>query len=317
MNIRPAHHPQVKIWRQAVRYITRLRVRLGNIYHGSNIRRKLRGALARAIARVESRASAISSPIPPSWKLDMFSVRDDWITEFTIEGQTVGGRVKIFDDTRVLWHLAVIGGAEGKRVLELGPLEGAHTKTLIEHGAREVIAIEGLPTAWLKCLIIKEIFELQNVRFLYGDFCQYVRTYAGDPFDFVLASGVLYHQANPASLVHDLARITDQVCVWSQVAGDIYPINGSPIEITAAERTYRGQLNDYHDARNTVQGFCGGVAPAVVWLYPDELRRAFRDAGFQFIVEQPIDATPGGPSVLFVASKTPNLKELPYPLSAE
>ena len=47
----------------------------------------------------------------------------------------------------------------GKTVLELGPLEGAHTYQLHQRGAN-IVAVEASKQAYLKCLITKEIVGL-------------------------------------------------------------------------------------------------------------------------------------------------------------
>jgi hypothetical protein len=243
------------------------------------------------------------TPPPSPWA--MFHALDGWTSQFVLDGQAVGGPMDVTTDPRIAWQLARVGGAAGKRVLELGPLEGAHTKLLLDQGAREVVAVEGFRPAWLRCLVVKEIFRLDCARFLYGDFCRYVADYDGEPFDFVLANGVLYHQSNPAQLIHDLARVTGQVLVWSQVADSQHPHGGREIEVSVGDRIYRGRINDYEGARNTFKNYCGGVHAAAVWLYADELRRAFVDAGFCHLREHPCGETPYGPSLLFVASKVP------------
>jgi hypothetical protein len=234
----------------------------------------------------------------------MFGVMRGWTTQFEVDGKFVAGPIGMCSDLRMLWHLDIIGGAANKRALELGPLEGAHTKTMIEHGAREVVSIEGFPACWLRCLIVKEAYQLHQAQFLFGNFCDYVADYQGPKFDFVLAAGVLYHQENPARLILDLARLTDQVLVWSQVADETHP-NGAEATVEAGGRTYRGRINDYLGARRVEKGYCGGLHSVAFWMYPEEMRRAFIDAGFRFIVERRWGATPSGPSVLFVASKYP------------
>ena len=91
-----------------------------------------------------------------------------------VDDQVVGGSVPLLDDPRVIWCLDTIGGATGRRALELGSFEGAHTKTLIDQGAIHVTGIEGLRAAWIRSLIVKEIFEMRTATLLYGDFCAYV-----------------------------------------------------------------------------------------------------------------------------------------------
>jgi hypothetical protein len=258
-----------------------------------------------AIPRAPEEGAYVEPPAPTPSKLAMFQAVDGWTCQFEIDGQTVGGPIPSRDDDRLPWLLDAMGGVAGKRVLELGPLDGAHTQVLLEQGAREVIAIEGFRPAWLRCLVVKEIFRWQQAQILYGDFCAYVADYQGPPFDLVLASGVLYHQRNPARLIHDLARITDQVLVWSQVADARHPHGGTCTQVHVGQRSYEGRCVDYQGVRNTLKNYCGGVHPTTVWLFADELRRAFVDAGFVYREERPTRETPYGPSLLFVASKTP------------
>lgn len=99
-----------------------------------------------------------------------------------------------------------IGGFEGKTVLELGPYEGYHTHSLCQHGAAKVIAVEGNPRNFLKCLIVKNHYQLNAAQFLLGDFLKYMRR-TDERFDFILAAGVLYHSAFPIAL---LDRITSK-----------------------------------------------------------------------------------------------------------
>jgi len=243
-------------------------------------------------------------PAPTPSKRAMMGVLDGWTTQYIVEGIPTGGTIPLHDAPSLREQLARIGGAKGKRVLELGPLEAAHTRILCEQGAREVVAVEGFRECWLRCLVAKEVFELDQARFLYGNFCAYAATYDGVPFDFVLAHGVLYHQKNPAGLIHDLGRLTDCVLVWSHVANEDNP-PGPELQVEAQGRSYRGRQNDYQNARNTMRNYCGGVSSVATWLYPDELRRAFHDAGFAFIAEEPYLPTGYGRVMQLIASKKP------------
>src|SRR5437763_7974065 len=68
------------------------------------------------------------------------------------------------------------GRFDGMSVLELGPLEGAHSFQLQLLGAANVVAVEANTEAFLKCLIVKEIAGLDRVRFLLGDFTAYLES---------------------------------------------------------------------------------------------------------------------------------------------
>lgn len=232
----------------------------------------------------------------------MFDTIGGWTTQFDLNGNKVGGNIAILTkDPRLQWHMKQVGGVKGKRILELGPLEGAHTKMMIEAGAREVIAIEGLSDCFLRCLIVKEAFELTNAKFIFGDFCSYVENYCGEDFDIVSAAGVLYHQKNPAKLIFDLVKITNNVFVWSQVASDKHPSQIlSSVEANGKE--YFGKINNYAGGRLSSDSYCGGLSNEAFWMYPDSMRQCFQDAGF-FITEIDNGPTVNGNCLLFIAHK--------------
>lgn len=241
-------------------------------------------------------------------KAALFNTIGGWTTQFEIEGQKVGGTVDLLPkDPRLLWHLEQIGGAEGKTVLELGALEGGHTKMLHEAGAELIIATEGLNDCFLRCLVVKEAFKLKRANFLFCDFNSYVEDYAkaaeADPvykFDFVSAAGVLYHQKDPVTLIRNLARITDTVIVWSQVADATQPA-GKEGEVNG----YRGKWNNYNGTRLTSASYCGGLQSEAFWLYPQEMVNCFTDAGFFNMKFGDSPRNVNGESLLFVASKNP------------
>jgi phospholipid N-methyltransferase len=232
----------------------------------------------------------------------MFDIIGGWTTQFEINGKLIGGTAMWQTSPYLPWQIEMIGGFEGKRILELGPLEGAHTKTMINNGAREVIAVEGLSDCFLKCLIVKEAFHLDKARFIFGNFCNYVEDYKGEKFDLVFASGVLYHQINPAKLIHDLSKITDIVVVWSQVANEIHPCKEEGFVITGGMK-YTGKSMHWGDLRLRSEEYCASLGEEAFWMYADEMRRCFKDAGFVNIIEKTIDPTPHGDCLLFIAKK--------------
>jgi len=229
----------------------------------------------------------------------MFSIIPGWTSRFEIDDKVFGGDIMLHTIPTLTWQIETVGGVKNKRILELGPLEGAQTKRLIDEGAREVIAVEGLSNCFLKCLIIKEIFGLNKAKFIFGDFCYYVKNYEGRKFDLVMASGVLYHQENPAELIYQLANITDVVMVWSQVASINHPSREEG-SVIAYGNTYTGKIMRWNTVRQ--DSYCASLSDIGFWMYPDEMRKCFTDAGFS-LTEKQCDATVNGECLLFVAKK--------------
>lgn len=102
--------------------------------------------------------------------IDLFE--GEWSSD--VPGSFVSGSTPLFNDSRLAMLAEAAGGLAGKKILELGPLEGAHTTIMSSMGAAHVTAIEANSHAYLKCLIVKEILALKNVNYLLGDFDLYL-----------------------------------------------------------------------------------------------------------------------------------------------
>ena len=136
----------------------------------------------------------------------------EWSSLFPAEMNLQAGTVPLFEDDRIQMGLRELGGVAGQTVLELGPLEGGHSYQLEKAGAKSVLAIEANTRAYLKCLIAKELLGMQRVRFLCGDFMEYLRQ-SPPRFDFVLCSGVLYHTPDPFRLLTRLRAICKETLI--------------------------------------------------------------------------------------------------------
>ena len=221
-----------------------------------------------------------------------FNILNGWVTKFPGNN----GTIDLSNDERLKWHLSIIGKLpDNCKVLELGPMEGGHTKMIEDMGA-DVIAIEGDSDNFLKCLIVKNFFNLK-AKFVFGDFNKYIEDCAN--FYFVSVAGVLYHQKNPVKLIYDLAAITDRVIVWSQVAGDEQP-SKIKSELVFNDKVYYGKINTYKPKQI---GYCGGLEEQSFWLYKEDMLKCFKDAGFVNIIQKEYGATIHGDSLLFVAKK--------------
>lgn len=150
----------------------------------------------------------------PQQMIDLF--KDEWMSCFPFPYQNLkAGIYPLFDDQRLAWGIRQLGGGKGKKVIELGPLEGGHSYMLEKEGVASNIAIEANPRAYLKCLLVKELFQLKKSDFLFGDFNQYLNK-SPQTFDLCVASGVLYHMKNPVELLKLIAGKSDELFLWTQ-----------------------------------------------------------------------------------------------------
>lgn len=233
----------------------------------------------------------------PQAAADIF--RGHWASDLSqIVPGTMAGPTGLFDDPRVGYVLERFAGPggdlHGQLVLELGPLEGAHTCQLEKLGA-SVTAIEANTEAFLKCLIVKELAALTRARFLYGDFVEYLRK-TDDRFDLVFCCGVLYHMADPIDLIAAIAAHTNRVFVWTH-----HYVEGASSAAVAERIEKDGQTYTYYrrqnvDRHSTVYWGCG--QPTSALMSRNDIVRAFAAYGFVYSHlhhDEPTNA--GGPAI--------------------
>lgn len=217
------------------------------------------------------------------------------------------GTVDLFADPRVDWAADALGGVAGRRVLELGPLEGGHTARLEALGAR-VVAVEADGGAFLRCLAVKNALGLEAT-FLLGDAAGFLAA-TGERFDLVFASGVLYHMRDPVGLLADVARVTDRLYLWTHVfdreaaaARRLHfpSLEGRPFERDGLEVTLYRRL--YAPAR--WGGFCGGTERWAHWMTRADLERVLDHLGFRIAAVGHQDlGHPHGPCLSLAAVRT-------------
>lgn len=200
-----------------------------------------------------------------------------------------GARVEgpaFYCDARIEWALQQFGPLEGKHVLELGPLEASHTFMLEGRNPASLTAIEANRLSFLRCLVVKELVGLKTANFLLGNFEPWLET-TDRRFDLVVASGVLYHMAEPVRLIEQLARHTDALYLWTHYASDTaMPIGDArnmllgPVEVVESHgvkarlypRSYLGAWKN--------KAFCGGPHDHHRWIERDDLLELLKALGF-------------------------------------
>jgi SAM-dependent methyltransferase len=227
-----------------------------------------------------------------------------WSSRLPIDAET--GPIDLFHDDRVVACADALGGVAGDRVLELGPLEGAHTHLLRSGlGAASVTAIEANAGAYLRCLVTKEVLGLDGVEFLLGD-CRPYLDDATDRFDLGVAIGVLYHFDDPVPVLANLARLTDRMIIWTHVYDDT--IDGelaarfdAPFARPLDDIDYR--LHPYrYEAALAWSGFCGGTRPTAAWIERDDLLAVIAHLGFEVRLRRDQDH-PHGPTITLALAR--------------
>jgi len=214
--------------------------------------------------------------------IDIFAGR--WATDLSdFNSAWRGGEARLGLDPRLglaAKHLGQENRFDGMAVLELGPLEAAHTFHLEQLGAARILAIESNVEAYLKCLIMKEALGIARATFMLGDFGLYLRD-TRERFDMVFCCGVLYHMEAPLALIRDIARVSDKCFVWTH-----YFNPNRTVGRVAVPATVGGLRGTYYRAEypDREQGsFWGGNKPVASWMSRTDIIAAFRHFGFDTV----------------------------------
>lgn len=217
------------------------------------------------------------------------------------------------NDSRLKWLFTKIN-LENLKVLELGPLEAAHTLMMENQGAN-VTAIEANIGAFMRCLVVKNQYNLKS-EFLLGDFNKI--SLAPDAYDLVLAIGVLYHMVNPVELLKKISLTSGKLFLWTHYFEEnlelwnsklikqldqkkwnfrnpeIYQFDGYPIRII--KQKYGDELG--------WSGFCGGLENYSYWIVKEDLLELLKRLGYKKIQIAFDEVThQNGPALCVLAEK--------------
>lgn len=201
----------------------------------------------------------------------------------------------LFRDDRIARFIERVGVA-GKSVLELGPLEGGHSCMLEQAGAR-VVGIEGNLRAFLKCLVVKNLYDLR-AQFLLGDFIPYLESSETPGYDGIVASGVLYHQADPLRFLRALAGKSGVIYFWTHYYDPARPlaaVNPKPEVVSFGGREILTYLQSYGETVGRAD-FLGGMEGCSRWLGRESLLAALSVLGYGVEILEEAPAHPNGPA---------------------
>lgn len=223
---------------------------------------------------------------PPSNQAAVDIFQGEWASILPSEAEAeTGGHAGLFDDERVQWVIDSLDNLKDYNVLELGPLEAGHTYMLEQTDAKSITAIEANSRAYLKCLIIKELLNINKTMFLYGNFIPYLEQNK-KPFDLILASGILYHMENPVKLIYEFSKNASRVFIWThfydeEIIKEKYGkrrfekcsyIEYNGFKCKVYKQNYLNEL--------TSKAFYGGMTTFSYWIEKDDIINCLKHFGF-------------------------------------
>jgi SAM-dependent methyltransferase len=183
------------------------------------------------------------------------------------------------------------GSLMGKRILDLGCLEGGYTAAFAQMGAKEVVGVEVRTLNIKRCLLVKQQLELNNVQFHQED-VRNVDKHSMGQFDIVFAAGILYHLDDPYSFLKNISEMTiDFALIDTHIATKIKHVHGcSPLlveKIFGSQKYVGRQAREYPagmkkaDLEKHVWTSWGN--PSSFWLTEESLVKMLSDVGFSYV----------------------------------
>lgn len=220
--------------------------------------------------------------------IDIF--KGDWASMFPKQLELSAGQHKLFEDPRIHSFIEWLpNGIKDMEVLELGPLEGAHTAMLEQSGAKSITSIEANSRAYLKCLITKEVLGLKASRFELGDIYEYMRS-TENKFDIGIACGIIYHLKNPHEIFDLLSHcIEGHLYIWThcwdasiqETHPDIWKNFTTIRDVQLSPETSIRLHKHEYGATFFTSGFWGGNSTYSEWMEKDDLIKAAEHFGFE------------------------------------
>lgn len=235
-----------------------------------------------------------------------------WNSAFPAELGIEAGTIPLFADGRITWALQNYGSIEDKTILEVGPLEGMHTHMLNQQRPARIDAIEANRLCFLRCLLTRQILNIDRAQFMLGDIQEWLGANQ-TRYDLAIASGVLYHMAEPGEFLRRLSLQSDSLFIWTHFfleeampKEDVrrIPFSGK-VETRMIEGVpVRHYERSYHHA-NVNASFCGGSKDRHYWLHRDDILALLGKLGYNEISigSEELDH-PGGPCFCLFARKT-------------
>jgi hypothetical protein len=210
---------------------------------------------------------------------DLFNLFSEWKSKFIISGITYGGKNDYGDPRISMLNLPELYNYikfENKSVLELGPLEGGNSIILEKLKIKSNLSIEGRVENYIKCCIIKNIFDLNKTKYILDNVMD-INIDDYNKFDIAVVLGILYHLDKPHLLIDKLSKLSDEIIISTHYADENSPYpNAKELIIKHNDYTYKGR--SYIEDPNIDPN--AGLQNYSFWPYKNDLIEMIRNSGF-------------------------------------
>jgi SAM-dependent methyltransferase len=175
-------------------------------------------------------------------------------------------------------------GATGKRVVDLGCLEGGYSVELARAGF-DALGIEVRQSNFENCQRVKAGTHLPNLTFACDD-VHNLGKYG--IFDVVFCCGLLYHLDKPRKFVDLIAQLCRRVAIVDTHVADTQPNGEFPLsEVTENEGWTGRWFSEFDDSKRHEDKWSAWSNQKSFWPMKRDLMQGLLQAGFTMVLECP------------------------------
>jgi SAM-dependent methyltransferase len=195
-------------------------------------------------------------------------------------------QVPLLRFTRQFLRMLFPDGTAGKRVVDLGCLEGGYTVELARDGF-DALGIEIRQSNFENCQRVKAGTNLPNLTFALDD-VQNLANYG--VFDAIFCCGILYHLDHPNRFVDLMSQVCRRVVIIDTHIADTRPNGKFQLSKVTEHEGWAGRW--YSEFRNDTVRYGDKWSswdnPKSFWPMKRDLMQGLNQAGFSMVMEYPI-----------------------------
>jgi SAM-dependent methyltransferase len=184
----------------------------------------------------------------------------------------------------------------GKRVVDLGCLEGGFSLAMAQLGAT-VLGVDARESNLDKATLLRDHFAMSNLDFVQADVKEFTRERFGT-FDVILALGILYHLESPVRWLRQIAEATRSALIvdthlaphdangLAAIAPNLLPLGGLETRIDGGIEVTGRWFAEPRASRRAAEPWAAFSNDRSFWLTKESLVRAINAVGFSVVLEQ-------------------------------
>jgi precorrin-6B methylase 2 len=192
----------------------------------------------------------------------------------------------LMSSVRRVLELVFTGSLAGRRILDLGCLEGGYTTEFARMGMNAV-GVEVRESNYVNCELVRDAFGLSNLAFVRDDVWNIARL---GPQDALFCGGLLYHLDRPRAFINLMASLSPRVIIINTHYAEAEPSTTFALSEMEENEGLLGRWYQEYSEPDTPKldslKWSAWSNQRSFWLTKPAILAALGEAGFTTIFEQ-------------------------------